>query len=129
MTGTHIDTPKLGYFTIAKYIVVLHLIVFLYSLGGILAKLASKQPQFSLMWCILYAGILFLLFVYAIGWQLILKRINLTVAFCNKAATIVWGMLWGFLIFNEVLSWQRMLGAALVIIGVVLAVRGEREHA
>lgn len=57
---------------------------------------------------------------YAIGWQQILKRMPLTVAFANKAITVVWGMLWGFLLFGEEITWQMVVGAIVVITGVVI---------
>ena len=61
-----------------------------------------------------------LLGLYAIGWQQIIKRLPLTTAFANKAVSIVWGMVWGILIFHEKITVGNIVGAALVISGVVL---------
>lgn len=60
------------------------------------------------------------MFVYALGWQQVIKRMPLTTAFANKAVTIVWGIIWGIVFFHEAISIGKIIGAFLVIIGVVL---------
>lgn len=91
-----------------------------YSMSGILSKLASGVNLLSLEFCVLYAGIIALLGLYAIGWQQILKRLPLTTAFSNKAVTIVWGIIWGVLFFAEPVTPFKVAGAILIIAGVVL---------
>ena len=63
--------------------------------------------------------------IYAIVWQQLLKHISLTTAFCNKAVTIIWGMLWGVLIFSETITWNMIVGAVIVIAGVVMVVKAD----
>jgi drug/metabolite transporter (DMT)-like permease len=65
------------------------------------------------------------LFVYAVVWQQLLKHLNLTTAFCNKAVNIIWGLLWGFIIFKESISWNMILGAVIVIVGVITVVKSD----
>ena len=64
--------------------------------------------------------VLFLLVGYAICWQQIIKRIPLTVAFSNKAVTIVWGMIWGIIFFGERITIGKLMGALLVVFGVIM---------
>lgn len=104
----------------AGVLIALHVLLFVFSLSGLFSKNAAAQPFMSFEFIALYAGMLFILAVYAIGWQQILKRLPLTVAFANKAITIVWGIVWGVLFFGETLTWQMVLGACIVIAGVVL---------
>lgn len=114
-----------------KWLIALHILVGVYSVSGILSKLAATAPFLSLRFCLCYAGIIGLLGVYAIGWQQIIKRMDLTTAFANKAVTVVWGIVWGFLFFGETITAGKLLGAALVILGVVLYVKadaGEEAH-
>lgn len=57
---------------------------------------------------------------YAIGWQQILKHLDLTLAFANKAVAVVWGIIWGVVFFREVITVKMIAGALIVIAGVVL---------
>ena len=43
--------------------------------------------------------------IYAIGWQQVIKRMPLTTAYANKAVTLVWGLVWGLLLFHEQLNY------------------------
>ena len=86
----------------AKTLIALHLLLLVYSLSGIFSKNAAHEPFLSPMFILLYGGMLAILFIYAIGWQQILKRLSLSMAFANKAVTVIWGMVWGFLHFRGV---------------------------
>lgn len=101
----------------------LHLLLFLFSFCGVFSKLASQYDFLSVKFCIFYAISLFILGIYAIAWQQILKKFDLTVAFFNKAITIIWGMLWGFLFFHEAITIKMIIGAAIVLIGIGLVVK------
>lgn len=111
-----------------KYFVFLHILLAVYSLSGICAKLASSENFLSVKFCLFYAGIIFILGIYAICWQQILKHMPLTTAFCNKAVSIVWGILWGTLFFNETVKWNMILGGVIVIIGVILVVTSDEQE-
>lgn len=103
-----------------KVLVVLHLMLMLYSMSGIFSKLAAQEKFLSLRFCLYYGGIILLLGLYAIGWQQIIKRLPLTTAFANKAVSVVWGIIWGCLIFKESITIGKVIGAILVVSGVVL---------
>lgn len=103
----------------------LHILLFFYSLSGIFSKLAGNKSFFSLKFCLLYGIIIIILGIYAVVWQQILKYFDLSTAFCNKSVTIVWGMIFGFLFFNEMIKWNMILGAAIVICGVVMVVKAD----
>lgn len=107
------------------YFVVLHILLAIYSLGGICSKFAAQQ-EFLSFWFIFFYGLVILnLGIYAIVWQQIIKHLPLNTAYANKAVTIVWGILWGFIFFQEQIKWNMLLGAAIVIVGVVLVVRAD----
>ena len=108
-----------------KHFMILHILLAVYSLGGICSKLAS-QHTFLSFWFIFFYGLTILnLGVYAIVWQQIIKRLLLTTAYANKAVTIVWGILWGVLFFQETIKWNMIVGALIVIIGVILVVKSD----
>lgn len=103
-----------------KLLFCLHLLLMLYSTSTICSKLAAGEPFLSFRFCLCYAGVIALLGLYAIGWQQIIKRLPLTMAFANKAVTVVWGLLWGVLFFQERITVGKIAGALLVIAGVVI---------
>ena len=69
-----------------------------------------------------------LLGFYAIGWQQIIKRMPLTAAFANKAVTVVWGIVWGCIFFNEAITPGKVAGAVLVIVGIVVYALADKEE-
>ena len=106
-------------------LVMLHVIIFLYSLAGICSKMAAGEQFGSLFFFIWYAGVLAILFIYAIVWQQVLRRLTLTTAFANKGVTVMWGMLWGALVFAEHISIWMMIGAVVVFVGIILVVSSD----
>lgn len=75
-----------------------------------------------------YGGMLFLLGIYAVGWQWILGKLPLGVAFSNKAVSILWGICFGHYIFHEAVSWRVIIGAVCIIAGVILLNNRQHEH-
>ena len=110
-----------------KTILALNVLLMFFSLGGIFSKLASKQSFLSLKFILCYGALFFIMFVYAIGWQQVIKRLPLTMAYANRAITIVWGIIWGLLFFNEKLNVGKIIGAVIVIAGVLLYVTESDE--
>ena len=110
-----------------KTLFALHLMLMVYSVSGICSKLAGQHPFLSLEFCFFYGVVILLLGFYAIGWQQIIKRLPLSIAFANKAVTVVWGTMCGVLFFQESLSVGKLVGAAMVIAGVVLYATSDRE--
>ena len=106
-------------------IIILHLLLFIYSFSGVCSKFASKEQFLSLKFCLFYVGIIAILGIYALAWQQILKHIPLTTAFCNKAVSILWGIVWGALIFKEQIKVNMIIGAIIVIIGVIIVVKSD----
>ena len=103
-----------------KAFLLLHLMLVVYSCSGIFSKLAGRYPFLSLRFCLCYGAIILLLGIYAIGWQQVIKRIPLSIAYANKGITIVWGLILSTLVFREKLTAGKLIGAAVVIVGVVL---------
>lgn len=113
-----------------KSFIVLQIALFIVSLGGVCSKMAARQVFMSPAFIGFYGLLLFILFGYAIVWQQVLKRISLTVAYASKGIGIVYGILWGILIFDEKIRWNMILGAILVLIGVYCYIAEEmREDA
>ncbi|MBP5606540.1 MAG: EamA family transporter [Ruminiclostridium sp.] len=108
--------------------IVLHIIIFIYSLGGICSKIASGKEFLSFEWIFFYGLLLLSLAVYAVLWQQVLKKLPLNVAYCNKAVTVVWGMVIGSIVFNETIRVGNIIGAVLILAGIILMVTGENKQ-
>ena len=113
----------------AKWFLLLHLILGVYAGSSVCSKLAAQQPFLSVGFILLYGGMLAALVVYAFGWQQVIKRMPLTTAYANRAVTVVWGIVWGAVLFGEAITWQKALGTLVVLAGVALyALAGDGEN-
>ncbi len=110
-----------------KSFLLLHVLLLIYSLGSICSKLAGEAEFLSAPFFLFYGLVLATLAVYALFWQQILKKIPLTTAYASKAVTVIWGLVWGMLFFRETLTVQKVLGAAVIILGIVLVVKADEE--
>ena len=99
---------------------VLHLLLMVFSFNGVFSKLASQYPVMSLPFILYYCCGIGILGIYAIGWQQVIKRLPLTTAYANRAVTIVWGLVWGVVIFHEHLNPPKVIGSLIVLCGVAL---------
>ena len=111
-----------------KVFLALHLLLLLFAGTTVLSKLAAGETFLSLRFCLFFGGEFVLLGIYALGWQQILKRLPLTLAYTNKAVTLVWSMVFGALLFHEEISVKQLVGCALAVAGVVLFVRADAEE-
>lgn len=102
--------------------VMLHVILLLYSFCSVFSKLAAGADFMSVKFVLCYGLMLVVLAAYAILWQQVLKRMPLTTAFANKGIVIIWGMIWGALIFSEAITWYMIVGSLIIFAGIVLVV-------
>jgi drug/metabolite transporter (DMT)-like permease len=109
----------------AKYLVILHIILALFSVSGIFSKLAAGEETLSFKWIIYYGAVLFILFIYAIAWQQIIKKMPIVTAYANKAVMVIWGIVWGLIFFKEAITVPKIIGAVIIIAGVYLVVTGD----
>ena len=110
-----------------KTFLFLHILLFIYSMAGICSKLAAAEKFLSFKFIMLYGILLFIMFFYAVMWQQILKRMELVTAYANKSVTIIWGLIWGLILFHEKISVYEILGIVIIIFGVYLVVTGEEK--
>ena len=92
--------------------------VILYSCASLAAKLASAHPFLSAPF-VLWLGAEFLILgIYAVCWQQIIKKVDISVAYANRAAAIVWTSIWAALLFHEHISLQNVLGIGILFAGI-----------
>lgn len=111
-----------------KDFVFLHMLLFMQSVSSVCSKLASQQEFMSAKFIMLYGILLAILVVYALLWQKVLKKMKLVTAYANKSITIIWGLIWGVLLFNETVTINKILGILVIILGVYFVVTGEEDN-
>ena len=101
-------------------VAVIQLAVIFYTLSGVMGKLASGFAFLSFPFIGYYALEILILGIYAIVWQQIIKRVDLSVAYANRSLALMWSLMWSVVLFHEGITWQNVAGAALVIAGVMI---------
>lgn len=101
--------------------------VIIYTMAGVCSKLAGGSDFLSLKFILFYCGQIAVLGIYAILWQQIIKRVDLSVAYVNRSLAIMWSMIWAVLFFGEHISVQNIIGVVLVLVGTII-VNGEAHE-
>ncbi len=105
----------------------LHLTFFVYSLASVFSKKAGAEEVFTVKFLLFYGMVLFILMLYAVLWQQNLKHLPLVTAYANKAVTVIWGMVWGILLWHEKVTVNNIIGAVIIMFGVILIATEEKE--
>lgn len=105
--------------------ILLQVALFIVSFGAVCSKMAGRQEFLSFYFFVFYGALILILFIYAILWQQVLKKISLVIAYACKGIGIIYGIIWGMVFFNEELTWKMVTGAILVLIGVYIFIFGE----
>ena len=101
-------------------ILILQGAVILYTMSGICAKFSSRYEVMTGGWIFFIALEIVALGVYAIVWQQIIKRFDLSLAYANRATAVFWSMLWAALLFRETVTWKNLLGVAVIFAGILV---------
>ena len=92
----------------------------LYACVSIFTKYASQQEFMSWNYTVGLIGAIGVMGLYAVLWQQILKRIELSMAYMFKGTSIIFVMLLAYLLFGEQITWNNIIGAIIIIVGIVL---------
>ena len=65
--------------------------------------------------------------IYALCWQQVIKRVELSVAYANRAMALLWSLLWAVLLFGEQITVKKLIGVGLVLAG-TLIINGGKEQ-
>lgn len=103
-----------------KLILALQSAVMLYTLSSAAAKMAAGQEPFSIPFLLFYGLEIFILGVYAIAWQQIIKRCELSVAYANRSMAILWSLVWTVVFFHEPLTVKNLIGVFIVFAGTMI---------
>lgn len=116
-----------------KNIVVLQAVVIVYTLSSVVAKFATGRELFSFSFFLFYGLEVFILGIYALLWQQMIKKFDLSVAYANRAMALLWSAVWAVILFGDRLGEKRLFGIFLVIVGTVIVnldqqKEGEKEE-
>lgn len=100
-----------------KDIALLQLIIMIYTLSGVAAKYASGGAFLSFRFIIAYGVEIAILGVYAILWQQIIKKFDLSIAYANRAMALLWSMIWAVIFFHEHITIKNIVGVVVVMVG------------
>ena len=99
---------------------VLQVAIVFVSLSGVMSKMAAGESFLSFRFMLFYGLEIVILGVYAIVWQQIIKRMQLSIAYCNKSITLLWSLVWSVVIFSEAITIKNIIGVLVVILGIVI---------
>ena len=101
-------------------IFILQLVIAIYTLSTVFAKFASGQEFLSFKFILFYGIEMLILGLYAIIWQQLIKKFDISVAYANKAMGLLWSIIWAILIFNDTITIKNIIGVIIVIIGTII---------
>lgn len=96
---------------------------FLYACESLCTKYASQHDFLSLEYCLGMAGAVGILGAYAICWQQILKRVELSTAYMFKGTSLIFVMLLAFALLGEQITLNNVIGASVIVFGITLFAR------
>lgn len=103
-----------------KNILQLQAVVIIYTISSVMAKTASRHKEERLLFLLFFGLEFILLGIYALLWQQIIKKFELSVAYANRAMAILWSMIWAVLFFHDRITIRNIVGVAIVLVGIVL---------
>ena len=92
----------------------------LYACVSIFTKYASQQEFMSWNYMCGLIGAIGVMGLYAVLWQQVLKRIELSLAYMFKGTSLIFVMLLAYILFCEQITWNNIIGAIIIISGIVL---------
>lgn len=117
-------------FSIAKIknVALLQGVIVIYTISSVMSKEASASEG-SLGSFLFFFGMEFVMLgVYAVLWQQMIKRFELSVAYANRSMAVVWSMVWAVVFFHDTITLQNVIGVLLVVIGTVIINTEKEEH-
>lgn len=114
------NTSKVSDKLTIRNVLFLTFAVAVYSSSGFFSKLASGFDFLSLPYIGCLGGVIIVLGIYAVLWQIALKNVQLNQAYLFRSLGVVFGLAIAYLVFHELISWQNLLGAAIVLCGLLI---------
>ena len=92
----------------------------LYACVSLFTKYASQHEFMSWNYMLGLIGAVGIIGLYAILWQQVLKRIELSMAYMFKGTSLISVMIFAYVFLGEQITWNNIVGAIIIIVGIVL---------
>jgi drug/metabolite transporter (DMT)-like permease len=102
-------------------------VVAVYSLSGLFTKKASMYDFLSIPYFSCLLGLVFVLGLYAVLWQVVLKGVPLSRAYLFRSLTVVYGLGLAYFVFHENITAMNIIGALVVLCGLLILL-GEKTQ-
>ena len=122
VSNTKKDSKK----NLIRNILILQAIMAIYTLSTVTAKFASGKEFMSFDFILFYGIEIVILGIYAILWQQIIKKFEISVAYANRAMSLLWAILWAIVFFHEEITIKNVIGVIIVIIGTIIVNRDDK---
>jgi drug/metabolite transporter (DMT)-like permease len=112
-----------------KWFLAVQGLTILLSLTAVIVKFASLSMQENGFWAAItlmfIACYCVILVIYAFFWQKVIARLQLSTAYYGKSLSVFWSLVWAVFFFGEVISVQNIIGALLIVAGMIMVMRDE----
>lgn len=95
-------------------------VVAIYSMSGLFTKQASNYDFLSLPYLGCLLGVVSVFAIYAVLWQIALKRVPLSLAYLFRSLGVLYGLALAAFVFNESVSWTNLIGGIIVLFGLII---------
>ncbi len=107
-----------------KDILLLQLAVGIYSINTVIGGFVGNSLNENGVMSVKTIGLLFfevvVLGVYAILWQQLIGKFQLSIAYANKAMTLLWSLMWSIVLFHEDVTAYKIIGVIMVMAGTII---------
>lgn len=103
-----------------KNIILLQAIIIIYTVSSVMAKFASASKEEPMRFLLFFGLEFIILAAYAVLWQQMIKRFELSVAYANRSMALLWSMIWAVIFFHDRITIRNILGVILVLVGTMI---------
>lgn len=96
-----------------------------YSFVAVISKVAATKNFLSLYFIITVSAIFICMAVYAIIYQQLIKKVDLSIVYSMKGIVIIYNLIWAAVIFKEEITFFNVIGSLLILTGIYLVGKNE----
>ena len=90
-----------------KNIALLQGVIIIYTISSVMSKQASAHGEQLFLFLFFFGLEFVLLGIYAVLWQQMIKRFELSVAYANRSMAVVWSMVWAVVFFHNTITIKK----------------------